>query len=37
MSGVDDNDNMPFEIVGLGSETNKMLESKNTKSKIVTS
>ena len=27
MSAVDDNDNMFFEIVGLGSETNKMLES----------
>ena len=27
MSGVDDNDNMFFEIVGLGSETNRMLES----------
>ncbi len=26
MSAVDDNDNMFFEIVGLGSETNKMLE-----------
>lgn len=27
MSAVDDQDNMFFEIVGLGSETNKMLES----------
>lgn len=27
MSAVDENDNMFFEIVGLGSETNKMLES----------
>lgn len=27
MSAVDDNDNMFFEVVGLGSETNKMLES----------
>ncbi|MDD3107362.1 MAG: IS1595 family transposase [Bacilli bacterium] len=27
MSAVDDNDHMFFEVVGLGSETNKMLES----------
>lgn len=33
MTAVDENDNMFFEVVGLGSETNRMFESIEYKSK----